>query len=52
MRDCKQCKYSEIVQVGRMDFDVPLCQLDNTEWLKCRSNDYNRFEEREDKTNE
>ena len=48
MRDCKECKYADIIRVGHLDFDIPDCQLDIPEWIKCRNNDYSRFVQREE----
>jgi len=50
MKDCKNCKYAEIIGVGHLDLDIPNCTLNISEWLKCRNNDYDHYVEREEDT--
>lgn len=52
MKECRNCKYSEIIRIGRLDVDIPDCTLDIPEWIKCRNNNYSRYEEREEQDNE
>lgn len=48
-KECKTCKYSEIIRVGHLEIDVPDCNKAVPDWLKCRMNDLCYYEPKEDK---
>lgn len=47
MVDCKECRFADIIRIGHMDFDIPNCQLDIPDWLKCRNNNFRSFQKRD-----